>query len=497
MGQRVVLVSDGHRVDGYGADGELVNRFLAHLGSRAFSPATVRAYAYDLLNFLRFLAERNARLAEVVATDLFDYLDWQQRPVSTAGQAVVRLGAGRGAAPATMNRRIAAVRGLFEFVVMTGVRAENPVPAARRSTGLRPSRRGLLGHIGPGLPRSGGRLVRQPTRLPEALEPEDVAAFVADLRTFRDRAITLVMLLGGLRAAEVRSLRLADVDMGLRRVRVTGKGGKERVVPVDAAFFAELAAYLREERSASCRAAECFVVLRGPTAGQPLTEARLRRIFRTHRLASGALRVRPHRLRHTYGTELEVSRVASAASFGSSREHALPAAQRAALQRARRAGAPGGCGDQGFHGPPGSDATMMRLRPLRGVHHRCVFWHHDAFGSSRLHRVHHRRCRSAAPGRHRSREGRAEPSRHWSRHPPDLAPAALVAPGASRVPGPEVPAAASSPVSSAARRRAADAAGAHRTPRPVKAPDLALVHGWGIHTRNHRPGSSLQAPGSG
>ena len=90
----------------------------------------------------------------------------------------------------------------------------------------------------------------------------------------------------------------------VRRVRVTGKGGKERIVPVDAAFFAELAAYLREERPASCRTAECFVVLRGPTAGQPLTEAGLRRIFRTHRLASGALRVRPHRLRHTYGTEL-------------------------------------------------------------------------------------------------------------------------------------------------------------------------------------------------
>ena len=42
------------------------------------------------------------------------------------------------------------------------------------------------------------------------------------------------------------------------------------------------------------------MVLRGPTAGQPLTEAGLRRIFRTHRLASGAVRVRPHRLRHTY-----------------------------------------------------------------------------------------------------------------------------------------------------------------------------------------------------
>ena len=45
-----------------------------------------RAYAYDLLNFLRFLAGRNAGLAGVVATDLFDYPAWQQRPVSTAGQ---------------------------------------------------------------------------------------------------------------------------------------------------------------------------------------------------------------------------------------------------------------------------------------------------------------------------------------------------------------------------------------------------------------------------
>jgi site-specific recombinase XerD len=87
MGQRVVLVSDGHRVQGCGPDGEFVNRFLAHLESRAFSSATVRAYAYDLLNFLRFLAGREARLADVVATDLFDYLDWQQRPTGTAGQA--------------------------------------------------------------------------------------------------------------------------------------------------------------------------------------------------------------------------------------------------------------------------------------------------------------------------------------------------------------------------------------------------------------------------
>ncbi len=302
----LIVVQDdaGHRLDGDGPITKVANRFLAHLRTRGFSPGTVRGYAFDLLNFSRFLAERGASLADVVPTDLFDYLDWQAKPRASTGAKVVRLGDRRGAAPATMNRRIAAVRGLFEYAVMAGLRSDNPVPAARRSTGLRPKARGMLGHIGPRRAPTGGRLVRQPRKLPESLEPAEVAAFVTDLDTHRDRAMALAMLLGGLRAAEVRSLRLADVDMGLRRVRVVGKGGRERTVPVDRAFFAELAAYLRAERPAGCETAECFVVLRGPTAGHAMTEAGMRRIFRTHRARSGASRVRPHRLRHTYGTEL-------------------------------------------------------------------------------------------------------------------------------------------------------------------------------------------------
>jgi integrase/recombinase XerC len=292
--------SEGWRLEGSWPDVQLANRFLAQLTTRAFSPATVRAYAYDLVNFGRFCADRGVGVADAVATDVFDYLDWQAQPKPSAGAKVVRLADRRGPAPATMNRRIAAVRGLLEFAVRTGVRNQNPVPAARRSSGLRPKRRGLLGHIGPSRARTGGRLVRQPRRLPEALEPAEVACFVADLGTHRDRAIALGMLLGGLRAAEVRSLRLVDVDLGLRRVRVVGKGGREREVPVDRAFFTELAGYLHRERPPGCATPECFVVLRGPTAGRALTEAGLRRVFRTHRARSGATRVRPRRLRCSY-----------------------------------------------------------------------------------------------------------------------------------------------------------------------------------------------------
>jgi integrase/recombinase XerC len=293
----------GWRLQGGWRDIEVANRFLAHLATRALSPATVRAYAYDLVNFARFCVERGVGIADAVPTDFFDYLDWQARAAAVAAGTVVRL-AERKPAAATMNRRIAAVRGLFEYAVIAGLRSDSPVPAGRRSSGLRAPRQGMLGHLGPGRSRGGGRLVRQPVRLPESLEPNDVAAFVADLGSHRDRAMVLAMLLGGLRAGEVRGLRLADVDMGLRRLRVVGKGGRERVVPVDGAFFVELAGYLRSERPLGCVAEECFVVLRGPTAGQAMTEAGMRRIFRTHRARSGAMRVRPHRLRHTYGTEL-------------------------------------------------------------------------------------------------------------------------------------------------------------------------------------------------
>lgn len=301
---RVVATSSGHRLSGDGADVEVVNAFLGHLVVRNFSPATVRAYAYDLLIFMRFLSDRGMRLAEVSSTDVFDWLDWQSRPKGR-GERVVRISAARGAAPATMNRRVAAVRGLFGYAITAGHRDDNPVPAGRRSTGLRARRRGMLGHVKPRRqPTEGGRLVQTPRRLPENLTVEEVAAFLADLDIHRDRAMALAMLQGGLRAGEVRRLLLADVDMGLRRLRVIGKGNRERIVPVDRTFFTELAAYVHHERPAGLTTAECFVVLRGPTRGQPMTEAGMRKIFRVHRASSGAQRVRPHRLRHTYGTEL-------------------------------------------------------------------------------------------------------------------------------------------------------------------------------------------------
>ena len=156
---RVVAVGpQGHRLDGDAPIVRAGNRFLQHLTVRRFSPATVRAYAFDLANFAVFLADRSLDLTEVAPTDLFDYLDWQASQASSGGKVVALRR--RGPAPATMNRRIAAVRGLFEHLVIVGERADNPVPAARRASGLRGERNGLLGHVAV-RQRSGGRLIRE------------------------------------------------------------------------------------------------------------------------------------------------------------------------------------------------------------------------------------------------------------------------------------------------------------------------------------------------
>src|ERR1035437_10841828 len=84
----------------------------------------------------------------------------------------------------------------------------------------------------------GVRLVRTPRPLPRVLSPAEAGALLDALRTRRDRAMVLAMLLGGLRRCEVLSLRLADVSVGERRLHGCGKGGRGRVVPGSGGVFA-------------------------------------------------------------------------------------------------------------------------------------------------------------------------------------------------------------------------------------------------------------------
>ncbi len=272
-----------------GVDSEdlrLVNDYLGYLGDRHYAPGTRRSYAFDLLAFCRWLLEQQLRIAAVDTSALLRFLASCQ-----------------GLAPATVNRRLSAVSGLFGFRTMREPTATNPMPrgpAARRVSASQ--REGLLGHLARPQPRSPLR-ARQPRPLPRGLDGAEVTAFLASLRTWRDKAIAGLMLFSGLRSAEVLALRVADVDVARGWALVAGKGGRERRTPIDGEVTGWVQTYLLAERPDTDIGA-LFVVAKGPHRGQPLTAAGLRTIFRYHRERAGVPAAHPHALRHSFGTAL-------------------------------------------------------------------------------------------------------------------------------------------------------------------------------------------------
>jgi site-specific recombinase XerD len=296
------------RLGGPGAAGfELVNEYLGYLADRNYSPRTVRAYAFDLLHFCRWLAGEGIGLDAVTTEVMLGFLG-SCREAATGhrpGGNVYSIVDGRntGYAPATVNRRLAAVSGLFTFRQMRDPGAAMPVPRGREARRAGSGERtGLLGHLARPKTRSGLR-VREPRRLPRGLDGAEVAALVGSMRTWRDRGIAGLMLYSGLRSAEVLGLNVRDVDIGGRWVRVIGKGDKERRVPLDTEVAGVIQAYLLAERPATS-SPRLFVVAKGPHRGQPLTPAGLRTVFRYHRQRTGVAAGHPHALRHTFGTAL-------------------------------------------------------------------------------------------------------------------------------------------------------------------------------------------------
>ena len=247
-GLRAVQSAGRWRLDGAGpADLPVINEFLGYVADRGYSPRTERAYAFDLLAFARWLVDQDLTVGGVTTDALLRFLTFCRAAVlpGQAGGNVVPLRTGRstGYAPSTINRRMAAISGLFDFRAMRDPSLVNPVPrsaAARRSSTAQ--RGGLLAHLD--RPKSRSRLrVREPRRLPRGLDRAETAALLGSFRSDRDRAIAGLMLFSGLRSAEVLTLQVRDVDIPRRWVRVVGKGDKERTVPLDvdvAGFSADL-----------------------------------------------------------------------------------------------------------------------------------------------------------------------------------------------------------------------------------------------------------------
>jgi integrase len=255
----------------------------------------------------RWLLSEDIDLAAVTTDVLLCFLAACRtaRLAGRPGPNVVSLRGERldGYAASTINHRLAAIAGLFTFRGLREPEAVNPVPSGREARRAGAAERtGLLAHLARPKRRSALRL-RESRRLPRSLNHAEVTTLLSSLRTWRDRAIAGLMLFCGLRSAEVLALEVGDVDIGGRWLRVSGKGGKERRVPLDVDVAGVIQTYLLAERPETV-SSRLFIVAKGPTRGRPLTPAGLRTIFRYHRQIADVPAGHPHALRHTFGTAL-------------------------------------------------------------------------------------------------------------------------------------------------------------------------------------------------
>jgi len=227
-----------------------IDRFLA---SPSLAESTRRAYAADLRRFGGWLEQSGTNVEEIDVRVLVDY-------ASELGRAR------NGLAPATIARNLAAVRSFLRFTL-----GPTRVPDAS---------------LGP----------RRPQRLPEAPKREEIELIVDSLDGngplgLRNHALVELVYSAGLRSAEAVGLDLADVDFEQEHVRVRGKGGKERVVPLGEEAAHVVARYLRDARPELARGANDALFL--STRGRRLDTSTLRRLL-----------PHPHRLRHSFATHL-------------------------------------------------------------------------------------------------------------------------------------------------------------------------------------------------
>ncbi|NOZ50115.1 MAG: tyrosine-type recombinase/integrase [Chloroflexi bacterium] len=237
---------------------EWIRRFEAYLKRRFPDRSTAKHYSSDLRLFAQ---HHSGPLQEVTIQDVDHFVDHQYE---------------RGLAPATVKRRVAALKTCFDFLAEESEDPERPNPVSMRR------------HAG-----------RQPRRLPRDLSDAEVRRFLAVVHHVRDRAMVCLMLYAGLRVGEVQGLRRENITIPEEpsapvRLCVTGKGRKERIVYLCREGYEPLAAYV--EPAPIDQPAQPLFRNR---FGKPITVAGIQERVQKYARESGVA-VTCHRLRHTF-----------------------------------------------------------------------------------------------------------------------------------------------------------------------------------------------------
>ena len=247
---------------------EAMRRFDRDLQRRGAAERTRRAYGADIGELATWAAAQGIEPAVVTYRVLRGYAARQSD---------------RGAAPRTLARKLASARAFFRSMVEHGDMASNPAD-------LVPS---------PKLPQA----------LPRTMKPADVAELLDRIPAttpleLRDRALFELAYACGLRAEELVNLDHGSIDFDAEQVRVEGKGGKTRFVPVGEQALAAVGDYLERARAAlGGNSGDPALFL--SKSGRRLSTSDVRRRLRVwarHAATQGA--VHPHALRHSFATHL-------------------------------------------------------------------------------------------------------------------------------------------------------------------------------------------------
>lgn len=240
--------------------------FLRHCRTgRDFSANTIKAYAQDLGDLRRYLAD-GAHASPATASGLTAYAEWLIGP--------------RGLAPATVKRRLACLRALFAWAERRGDIATSPF----RTAEVR---------------------IRLPKRLPRCLAAVELRRLFTGRREAPAPIALAVLLLftTGMRVAELTALRVGDIDLERRTLRVRGKGNRERQVFLTSSeVVGEVRAFMKDQ--GLHRAAPATPLLRSEVGGRISTDRVRRGLRRLAERAGLTRRITPHMLRHSAATSL-------------------------------------------------------------------------------------------------------------------------------------------------------------------------------------------------
>jgi integrase/recombinase XerD len=245
-----------------------IDAYLTHLKvERGLGRATIASYAEDLAGLTGFLEREGLELGEVDPPALSAWLlDLSRRGLSARSSA----------------RHLSAVRGLFGWLL------------AEREIAVDPTE--LI---------DGPKLLR---KLPSVLSRADVAALLdapdrGNARGRRDAAMLHTMYAAGLRATELVTLELGDVNLESGFLQVLGKGDKRRIVPLGAPARKRIEAWVRDDRAAWAKPNEAAIFVT-PRGGH-MTRQAFWKIVKRHAVVAGITApISPHKLRHSFATHL-------------------------------------------------------------------------------------------------------------------------------------------------------------------------------------------------